>query len=78
MSLSEWQRKAHRQWRKKSCECNTSCDNPSSRVRFGVLVQDSARHGRRPVVTGQEGAEAVRIALEITDQIERNAALGTK
>ena len=32
--------------------------------------------GRRPVVTGQEGAEAVRIALEITDQIERNAALG--
>jgi hypothetical protein len=29
------------------------------------------------VVTGQEGAEAVRIALEITDQIEKNAALGT-
>jgi hypothetical protein len=27
-------------------------------------------------VTGQEGAEAVRIALEITDQIEQNAKLG--
>jgi len=38
---------------------------------------ECARHGRRPVVTGQEGAEAVRIALEITDQIERNAALNT-
>ena len=37
---------------------------------------ECARHNRRPVVTGQEGAEAVRIALEITDQIERNAALG--
>ncbi len=37
---------------------------------------ECARHGRRPVVTGQEGAEAVRIALEITDQIEKNAALG--
>ena len=39
---------------------------------------ECARHGRRPVVTGQEGAEAVRIALEITDQIERNASLGAK
>ncbi|MFO1486488.1 MAG: Gfo/Idh/MocA family oxidoreductase [Verrucomicrobiaceae bacterium] len=37
---------------------------------------ECARHGRLPVVSGQEGAEAVRIALEITDQIERNAALG--
>lgn len=39
---------------------------------------ECARHGRHPVVTGQEGAEAVRIALEITDQIERNATLSTK
>ncbi|MEN3940828.1 Gfo/Idh/MocA family oxidoreductase [Prosthecobacter sp. SYSU 5D2] len=39
---------------------------------------ECARHGKRPVVTGQEGAEAVRIALEITDQIEKNAALGEK
>jgi predicted dehydrogenase len=37
---------------------------------------ECARQGRRPVVTGQEGAEAVRIALEITDQIEQNAKLG--
>ncbi len=37
---------------------------------------ECARQGKRPVVTGQEGAEAVRIALEITDQIEKNAALG--
>lgn len=37
---------------------------------------ECSRHGKRPVVTGQEGAEAVRIALEITDQIEKNAALG--
>ncbi|MBB5038926.1 Gfo/Idh/MocA family protein [Prosthecobacter dejongeii] len=36
---------------------------------------ECSRHGKRPVVTGQEGAEAVRIALEITDQIEKNAAL---
>lgn len=36
---------------------------------------ECARQGKRPVVTGQEGAEAVRIALEITDQIEKNAAL---
>jgi predicted dehydrogenase len=36
---------------------------------------ECARLGKRPVVTGQEGAEAVRIALEITDQIEKNAAL---
>lgn len=36
---------------------------------------ECARHGRRPVVTGQEGAEAVRIALEITDQIEKNQQL---
>lgn len=37
---------------------------------------ECARHGRRPAVGGQEGAEAVRIALEITDQIEKNASLG--
>jgi len=37
---------------------------------------ECSRHGKRPIVTGQEGAEAVRIALEITDQIEKNAALG--
>lgn len=36
---------------------------------------ECARQGKRPVVTGQEGAEAVRIALEITDQIEKNASL---
>ena len=36
---------------------------------------ECARQGKRPVVTGQEGAEAVRIALEITDQIVRNAAM---
>jgi predicted dehydrogenase len=36
---------------------------------------ECARLGKGPVVSGQEGAEAVRIALEITDQIEKNAAL---
>lgn len=36
---------------------------------------ECSRQGKRPIVTGQEGAEAVRIALEITDQIEKNAAL---
>ena len=36
---------------------------------------ECARQGKRPVVSGQEGAEALRIALQITDQIERNAAL---
>ncbi len=36
---------------------------------------ECARQGKRPVVSGQEGAEAVRIALEITDQIDKNAAL---
>jgi len=36
---------------------------------------ECARQGKRPVVSGQEGAEAVRIALEITDQIEKNAAM---
>jgi predicted dehydrogenase len=38
---------------------------------------ECARQGKRPVVSGQEGAEALRIALQITDQIERNAALAT-
>jgi predicted dehydrogenase len=39
---------------------------------------ECARHGKSPVVTGQEGAEAVRIALEITDQIEKNQALAAQ
>jgi len=38
---------------------------------------ECARQGKRPMVSGQEGAEALRIALQITDQIERNAALAT-
>jgi len=36
---------------------------------------ECARLGKGPVVSGQEGAEAVRIALEITDQIEKNEKL---
>jgi predicted dehydrogenase len=36
---------------------------------------ECARQGKRPVVSGQEGAEALRIALQITDQIERNTSL---
>lgn len=40
-----------------------------------VAFVECARQGKRPVVSGQEGAEAVRIALEITDQIEKNAAM---
>jgi predicted dehydrogenase len=36
---------------------------------------ECARQGKRPIVSGQEGAEAVRIALEITDQIEKNTAM---
>lgn len=32
---------------------------------------ECARQGKRPVVTGQEGTEALRIALQITEQIER-------
>lgn len=39
---------------------------------------DCARRGLQPVVSGQEGAEALRLALQITDQIEKNAALGQK
>lgn len=39
---------------------------------------ECARQGKRPVVSGQEGAEALRIALQITDQIERNAALASQ
>ncbi len=35
---------------------------------------ECARHGKRPVVTGQEGTEALRIALQITEQIERGNA----
>lgn len=38
---------------------------------------ECARQGVRPMVSGREGAEALRIALHITDQIERNAALAT-
>ena len=38
---------------------------------------ECARQGKRPVVSGQEGAEALRIALQITDQIERNASLAS-
>jgi predicted dehydrogenase len=36
---------------------------------------ECARHGRRPVVGGQEGAEALQLALEITERIRANAAL---
>jgi predicted dehydrogenase len=35
---------------------------------------DCARQGKRPVVTGQEGAEALRIALQITEAIQRGIA----
>ncbi len=39
---------------------------------------DCARQGVRPMVSGREGAEALRIALQITDQIERNEALAAQ
>lgn len=39
---------------------------------------ECARQGKRPVVSGQEAAEALRLALEITAQIERNGAAPTK
>lgn len=39
---------------------------------------ECARQGKRPVVSGLEGAEALRLALQITDQIERNAALASQ
>ena len=35
---------------------------------------DCARQGKQPVVTGQEGAEALRIALQITEAIQRGIA----
>ncbi|MDB6139449.1 MAG: Oxidoreductase [Verrucomicrobiaceae bacterium] len=35
---------------------------------------ECARQGKRPVVSGQEGTEALRLALQITEQIERNNA----
>ncbi|MCB1211794.1 MAG: Gfo/Idh/MocA family oxidoreductase [Verrucomicrobiales bacterium] len=38
---------------------------------------ECSRQGKRPVVSGQEGAEALRLALEITAQIEKNQALAT-
>ncbi len=34
---------------------------------------ECARQGKRPKVTGQEATEALRLALEITEQIERSA-----
>lgn len=36
---------------------------------------ECARQGKRPKVTGQEATEALRLALAITDQIEKNSAL---
>ena len=39
---------------------------------------ECARQGKRPIVSGQEGTEALRIALQITQQIERNNAAGAK
>lgn len=33
---------------------------------------ECARQGKRPVVSGQEATEALRLALEITEQIEKN------
>jgi predicted dehydrogenase len=38
---------------------------------------ECARLGKRPVVSGQEGTEALRLALLITEQIERGNAKGT-
>jgi len=35
---------------------------------------ECARQGKRPMVSGQEGTEALRLALQITEQIERNNA----
>ena len=39
---------------------------------------ECARLGKRPVVSGQEGTEALRLALQITEQIERNNAEGKR
>ncbi len=39
---------------------------------------ECARQGSRPMVSGREGTEALRLALQITEQIERNNALGRK
>lgn len=39
---------------------------------------DCARQGKQPKVTGQEGTEALRIALMITEQIERANAASSK
>ena len=39
---------------------------------------ECARQGKRPVVSGQEGTEALRLALQITEQIERNNAAGKR
>jgi predicted dehydrogenase len=39
---------------------------------------ECARQGKRPVVSGQEGTEALRIALEITEKIEQGIAATPK
>ena len=36
---------------------------------------ECARQGKKPVVSGQEGTEALRLALEITQRIEKNHKL---
>jgi len=36
---------------------------------------ECARQGKKPVVSGQEGTEALRLALEITQRIEQNHKL---
>ena len=39
---------------------------------------ECARQGTRPMVSGREGTEALRLALQITEQIERNNAAGKR
>ena len=39
---------------------------------------ECSRQGKRPVVSGQEGTEALRLALEITEKIERGVAQSQK
>ena len=39
---------------------------------------ECARQGTRPRVSGREGTEALRLALQITEQIERNNAAGKR
>lgn len=39
---------------------------------------ECARQGKRPIVSGQEATEALRLALEITEQIEKSqSSVGT-